>query len=184
MAERLARASPRAAPTEADAVLQAKDYVKQLYRSLHDQGLLASRDYPALVRFARERAADFDLPRDLRPKNAYNLVRLIGTAIGWLRDGRAGARGARRSARPAARHQAGASVARRDAARGRGAGRHLEAARRATKLPARPDAARADALLCRIGAEAARRAIADEPGPFGRDAPARPELALDEEETT
>jgi hypothetical protein len=54
VSQRLARADPRAAPTEADRILQAKDYVNQLYRSLYDQGLLERRDYPSLERFARE----------------------------------------------------------------------------------------------------------------------------------
>ena len=29
----------------------------------------------------------FDLARELRPKNAYNLLRLLVTAARWLRDG-------------------------------------------------------------------------------------------------
>ncbi len=43
VARRLAAISPRPAQTPADAVLAAKEYVKQLYRSLHDQGLLRHR---------------------------------------------------------------------------------------------------------------------------------------------
>ena len=39
------------------------------------------------MRFARDKSADFDLPRELRPKNAYNLVRLLATATRWLREG-------------------------------------------------------------------------------------------------
>ena len=49
VAGRLAKLSPKASPTEADAVLQAKDYVKQLYRSLYDQGLIKNRDVPCRV---------------------------------------------------------------------------------------------------------------------------------------
>ena len=70
--------SVRAAPSRADAVNRAKQYVKQLYRSLADQGLLEANEFAALVSFARDKAADFDLPRELRPKNAYNLIRLHG----------------------------------------------------------------------------------------------------------
>ncbi|APR87355.1 Undecaprenyl-phosphate N-acetylglucosaminyl 1-phosphate transferase [Minicystis rosea] len=184
VATRLAKASPRVAPTEADAVLQAKDYVKQLYRSLHDQGLMATRDYPALVRFAREHAADFDMPRELRPKNAYNLVRLIGTAIHWLETGEPEleVHGELRDLLLAIKKgQVSLDETLREAET---RAKQLEAARQATKLPAKPDAARADALLCRIGAEAARRSLAGDAGPFGRDAPERPEIELDEEETT
>src|SRR5258708_16688376 len=55
---------------------------------MHDQGLLARSDREALAEFAAsEQSAAFDLPRELRPKNAYNLLRLIDTAIKWLRTG-------------------------------------------------------------------------------------------------
>src|SRR5262249_9063975 len=88
VAERLARISPQVTPSEADAIHQAKQYIKQLYRSLSDQGLLEGAEFAALVRFARDASnASFDLPRELRPKNAYNLLRLIVTAARWLREG-------------------------------------------------------------------------------------------------
>jgi hypothetical protein len=180
VAARLALRSPKVAPTEADRILQAKEYVKQLYRSLHDQGLMASRDYPALVRFAREEAPDLTLARDLRPKNAYNLVRLLGAAIGWLRTGRPEltVEGDFRDLLLAIkRGQVSLEETLREA---EARAKDLEAARLATKLPARPDVGRADALLCRIGAEAARRALAGEAGPFGRDAPVRPEVVFDD----
>ena len=182
VAARLAELSPRAAPTLADRVLQAKDYVKQLYRSLHDQGLLEHKDFPSLVRFARHDAAALELPRDLRPKNAYNLVRLIGTAIGWLRTGAPTfeATGAFRDLLLSIKKgQLSMEETLREA---EARARELEEARKETRLPPHPDVPRADALLCRIGAEAARRSIAGEPGPFGRDAPPRPEVVHDEEE--
>src|SRR5262249_52341391 len=87
VAARLAQVSTRAMPSDADRVHQAKQYIKQLYRSLEDQGLLAPNEFTALVRFARDRSANFELPRELRPKNAYNLVRLLATATRWLREG-------------------------------------------------------------------------------------------------
>src|SRR5690606_17125081 len=77
---RLARISPRATPTEEDAVLAAKTYVKQLYRSLFDQGLLATNDFAALTVYARAGGARPPGARELRPKNAYNLLRLIALA--------------------------------------------------------------------------------------------------------
>jgi predicted nucleotidyltransferase len=87
VAEKLAKVFTRAMASEADRVHQAKQYIKQLYRSLADQGLLDGSEFAALVRFARDRSAEFDFPRELRPKNAYNLVRLLATATRWLRDG-------------------------------------------------------------------------------------------------
>jgi hypothetical protein len=50
----------------------------------------------------------------------------------------------------------------------------LEAARGESKLPARADVGRIDALLRRIRAELARRHIEGAPGPLGADAPALP----------
>jgi hypothetical protein len=87
VAAKLAQISTRAMPSDADRLHQAKQYVKQLYRSMADQGLLDTSEFAALVRFARGRSADFELPRELRPKNAYNLVRLLATATRWLREG-------------------------------------------------------------------------------------------------
>ena len=53
VARRVALISPRAAPTAEDAVLAAKTYVKQLYRSLYDQGLLRANDFTSLTEYAR-----------------------------------------------------------------------------------------------------------------------------------
>ena len=62
-------------------MLRARDYLKQLYRSMYDQGLIAANDWVSL-RVAAKR--ELPLPRDLRPKNAYNLIRLLDLAIRWL----------------------------------------------------------------------------------------------------
>ena len=181
VAARLADVSSRAAPTEADRIHQAKQYVKQLYRSMHDQGLLDANEFAALVRFARDKAADFELPRELRPKNAYNLLRLIATAERWLREGtpvfevdeplrgrlRAIKRGEVALAEVLAEADAMTPA--------------LEAARDGSKLPRRPDVARADALLRRIGEELARRFVARAEGPFGKDAPPPPEVVWNED---
>lgn len=180
VAERLARVSPRAAPTEADRIHQAKQYVKQLYRSLHDQGLLAANDYASLVAFARDGARDLDLPRELRPKNAYNLVRLLATAERWLREGAPvfEVEGELRT-RLLAIKNGEVSIA--DVvAEAEAMAPALERARDASKLPARPDIVRADALLRRIGEEVARRWVEGAPGPLGKDAPPAPEVAWSE----
>jgi len=180
VAIRLSKASPRAAPTEADRVLQAKDYIKQLYRSLFDQGKLADRDFASLVVFARTGAADLDLPRELRPKNAYNLVRLLGVAIEWLRTGTVSleTKGPFRDLLLGIKQgQIALSETLREAER---LAEDLEKARGETVLPAHPDVARADALLRRIGEESASRCLESAPGPFGRESPPVPEVTWDE----
>jgi hypothetical protein len=174
VAGRLAAISPRPAQTPADAVLAAKEYVKQLYRSLHDQGLLDANDFAALVRFARGGGKQPEPARDLRPKNAYNLLRLIHVATGWLREGRpqlemTGA--VRERLLEIKRGDVDLDSVLREAERLVPA---LEAARDVTPLPSRPDLARADAVLRRISEEIARRWVARVPGPFGADAPPPP----------
>ncbi len=180
VADKLAQVSARAMPSEADRVHQAKQYVKQLYRSLADQGLLGANEFAALVRFARDKSADFELPRELRPKNAYNLVRLLATATGWLREGAptfevTGDLRERLLAIKKGDVALGAVLAEAEAM-----APELERARDASSLPRRPDVARADALLRRIGLELARRWASGTPGPFGRDAPAPPEVTWSE----
>ncbi|MBX3187944.1 MAG: nucleotidyltransferase domain-containing protein [Labilithrix sp.] len=180
IATRLAALSPRAAPSQADAVLQAKQYVKQLYRSLFDQGLLEGADFASLVRFAREAAPDLELPRELRPKNAYNLVRLIATATRWLREGQPTFEvdGALRDRLLAIKR---GEVPLDDViAEAEAMAPELDRAREASKLPPRADVARADALLRRIGEEIARRHVERAPGPFGADAPRPPEVVWSE----
>ncbi len=114
--------------------------------------------------------------RELRPKNAYNLLRLVVLATGWLRDGvptfeTSGAVRARLL------EIKSGEVPLEDVLRDAEAlAPELEAAHRASALPAFPDYARADALLRRAGEELARRWVHQEPGPLGRDAPAPPRI--------
>ena len=171
---RLARVTPRAAPTDADRLHMAKEHVKQTYRSLFDQGLLDANDLASLARFASTSPRALELPRELRPKNAYNLLRLIVTAAGWLRTGvpELEAKGAFRDRLLAIKH---GNVPLADVlAEAEALAPELEAARDASKLPRRPDLARADALLQKISEEVARRWVGDAPGPFGPDGPRPP----------
>ena len=180
VSERLAKVSTRAMPSEADRVHQAKQYVKQLYRSLADQGLLDASEFAALVRFARDKAADFELPRELRPKNAYNLVRLLATATRWLREGTPtfAVEGTLRDRLLAIKS---GQVSLDDVlSEAEAMAPELERARDASTLPKRPDVRRADALLRRVGEEVARRWPSGAPGPLGRDAPAPPEVTWNE----
>ena len=151
-----------------------KEYVKQLYRSMFDQGLLEANDFASLVRFAKDKSATFELPRDLRPKNAYNLVRLLATATSWLRDGAPTfeASGALKDRLLAIKR---GDVSLEDVlAEAEAMAPELEKARDASPLPKRPDVARADLLARRIGEEIARRFVQHAPGPFGQDAPEPP----------
>jgi predicted nucleotidyltransferase len=180
VAEKLARVSTRAMPSEADRVHQAKQYVKQLYRSMADQGLLDTNEFAALVRFARDKSADFELPRELRPKNAYNLVRLLATATRWLREGTPtfAMEGALRDRLLAIKK---GQVSLEDVlAEAEAMAPDLERARDESKLPERPAVARADALLRRVGEELARRWVTRAPGPFGENAPQPPEVTWSE----
>jgi hypothetical protein len=167
-------------PSEADRVHQAKQYIKQLYRSLADQGLLDANEFAALVRFAQDKAADFDLPRELRPKNAYNLVRLLVTATRWLREGAPTfeVEGDLRARLLAIKK--GEVSLEEVLAEAEAMAPELERARDESRLPRRPDVGRADAVLRRVGEELARRWATGDPGPLGRDAPPPPEVIWSE----
>ena len=98
------RRARRGADARATRSLRARDYIKQLYRSMYDQGLIAANDWASLRAAAQH---ELELPRDLRPKNAYNLIRLLDLAIRWLvrraaRRPRAATRCARRCSRSSA----------------------------------------------------------------------------------
>jgi hypothetical protein len=182
LARRLAEKTPRAAPDEAARHAAARQWVKQLYRSMHDQGLIAASDLDSLRHFARERAFELALPRELRPKNAYNLLRLLVTAERWLRTGEAHLRiepGPVRDRLMAIKR--GEIALEHVLAEAEAKGRVLEDARDSSKLPERGDLRRADALLHHIGHELARRAIERSPGPFGADAPPVPPVSWVEE---
>jgi hypothetical protein len=174
------REDPTLGLDDVGARLGNKEYVKQLYRSMFDQGLLEANDFASLVRFAKDKSATFELPRDLRPKNAYNLVRLLATATGWLKGGAPTfeATGALRERLLAIKH---GEVSLEDVlAEAESMAPELERARDASRLPKRPDVVRADALARRIGEEIARRFVLGAPGPFGQDAPEPPVVQWNE----
>ncbi|MFP2926348.1 DNA polymerase beta superfamily protein [Pyxidicoccus sp. 3LG] len=182
VARRLAAVSPRSAPSEQDALLAAKTYVKQLYRSLWDQGLLTANDFAALTAYARGGGQRPPSARELRPKNAYNLLRLVATATGWLRHGEptfeaSGSLKARLLDIKAGR------IPLEDVLKDAEAmAPELEVAHRESKLPEHPDYERADRLLRRVGDEVARRWVMKEPGPLGREAPEAPAMEWREPE--
>lgn len=156
-------------------LLRAKEYVKQLYRSLYDQGLLEERSFEALKRYAQGTPADFEPARTLRPKNAYNLLRLLRTAIDWLETGRPQLEVSgplRERLLEIKRGEVELDVVLAEAEALTPA---LEAARSQTRLPEGPDVARADRVYRRIQEELARRHLSGAPGPFGKDARPPPE---------
>ncbi len=176
-AERLADAAQVAAPTRADAVNRARDYLKQLYRSMHDQGLIAANDWVSL-RAASHLA--LEMPRDLRPKNAYNLIRLLDVAIRWLRGEPPDVRVSEAIRGTLIAIKRGEVPMPDVMALARELTPKLEAARQASPLPRHPDVARADRVLRAAREEAARRWVEKQPGPWGADAPIPQEAAFDE----
>ncbi|MDP3503272.1 MAG: nucleotidyltransferase domain-containing protein [Myxococcales bacterium] len=181
VALRLAALSPRAHPTQAEAVLAAKTYLKQLYRSLSDQGLIAANDFVSLKAFATTggvvHRGDVDgetLARRLSPKNAYNLLRLIHLATGWLRTG-APVFEATGAVRQRLLDIKGGKVALDEVLReAESLTPELEAARDASKLPETPDRLAAHGLLQRVNELRAKRWLSREAGPWGDRAPAAP----------
>jgi len=153
-----------------DEQLRAKQYLKQLYRSMFDQGLLERCSFTALAQFARTDATALELPRELRPKNAYNLLRIVACAVQWLRAGvpMIAAEGELRQQLLAIK--AGAVDLETALAWTDTVAADLDAARRDSVLPEHPDYAIADAVLLSFRAEAARRWLDESPGPWGRDA--------------
>ena len=176
-AERLADSARVAAPSRADAVARSRDYIKQLYRSLYDQGLLAANDWASLRAAAKTPLA---LPRDLRPKNAYNLIRLLDLAIRWLAGESPDVR-VSEALRPTLLAIKNGEVPTADVmALARQLTPKLEGARQTSPLPRHPDVAAAERVLRAARAEVARRAVEAVPGPWGADAPSPPEARYDD----
>jgi predicted nucleotidyltransferase len=172
-ADRLAHA---AAIVASDPIARAKDYLKQLYRSMYDQGAIAANDWASL----RAYDGTLETPRDLRPKNAYNLIRLLDLAIRWLRGERPDVR-VSDELRPTLLAIKGGEVPMADVmALARELTPRLEAARTASPLPKVADVGRADRALRAARDEAARRWIQLAHGPWGEQAPEPPEARFDD----
>lgn len=179
-AERLATSARIAAPTKRDAIARAKDYIKQLYRSMYDQGLLAANDWVSLRTAAQ---TELELPRDLRPKNAYNLLRLIDLAIRWLRGEPPTVRVPDELRPTLFAIKRGEIPIPEVMAMARELTPKLEAAWQSSPLPRHPDVARVERVLRSARIEVARRFVEGVPGPFGADAPPPPEAHYDFEKT-
>lgn len=176
-AARLADAARVEAPNRQDAIARSRDYIKQLYRSMHDQGLIAANDWASLRAAA---ATELALPRDLRPKNAYNLIRLLDLAIRWLAGEPPDVR-VSEALRPTLLAIKQGEVPTADVmALARQLTPQLEHARQTSPLPRHPAVARAEQVLRAIRAEVARRSTLGLPGPWGADAPPPPEARYDD----
>ena len=176
-AERLADDARIEAPTRADAIVRAREYIKQLYRSMYDQGLIAANDWSSLRAAAK---AELELPRDLRPKNAYNLISLLDLAIRWLGGEPPDVR-VSDALRPTLLAIKRGEVPMPDVmALARELTPRLEAARHASPLPRTADIAGAERVLRAAREEAARRWITHSPDPWGALAPAAPEARYDD----
>src|SRR5262249_19139789 len=126
------------------------------------------------------RELDLPEPRELRPKNAYNLVRLIDLSIRWLRTGEPELK-VRDDLRPFLLDIKKGRVPLSEVIRAAEAlTPELEAARRESKLPKRADVRRAEVVLMRAREEAARHHCEGREGPFGKEAPKPPEARWDE----
>jgi RNA repair pathway DNA polymerase beta family len=176
-AERLADEARIAAPTRGDAIARARDYIKQLYRSMYDQGLIAANDWTSLRAAAK---TELELPRDLRPKNAYNLIRLLDLAIRWL-GGEPPQVRASEAIRPTLLAIKRGELAMAEVMTlARALTPRLEAARQTSRLPGHANIGGAERVLRAVRDEASRRWLAQTPGPWGADAPAAPEAKFDD----
>ncbi len=81
------RAGHVATVNAAQAFLPPGEDVHALVRSLFDRGLLASSTFGALIDAVAAVGVESLLPDEVRPKNAYNLVRLLHSCAHWIRVG-------------------------------------------------------------------------------------------------
>jgi predicted nucleotidyltransferase len=176
-AERLAESARVEAPSKKDAINRARDYIKQLYRSMYDQGFIAANDWASLRAAAK---TDLDLPRDLRPKNAYNLIRLLDLAIRWLAGEPPTVR-VSEALRPTLLAIKKGDVPMPDVmALARELTPKLEGARQSSPLPRHPDVARAEKVLKAARSESARRWANNADDPWGVLAAEPPEARFDD----
>ena len=176
-----ARLAREARIEASDPVARAKDYLKQLYRSMYDQGAIAANDWVSMQGYTGE----LEVPRDLRPKNAYNLIRLLDLAIRWLRGEPPEVR-VSDALRPTLLAIKRGEVPMPDVmALARELTPKLEAARTAgADARCHADVGRADRVLRAAREEAARRYVERTPGPWGADAPDAPEARSVERRAT
>ena len=67
---------------------EAQIELQAIYRSLFDRGLLESTNFEALQDAVHNYGVNQIKPSTYRPKNAYNLLRLLHSCVHWLKDGK------------------------------------------------------------------------------------------------
>ncbi len=137
--------------------------LKAMLRSLHDQGLLATASFADLAGAVAEGRAPALRPAPFRPKNAYNLLRLLYSCRSWLTTGEPLIRvqGPERDVLLEIKNQLQPIEA--TLALARSVAAEVDAAAKGARLPSAPDYARADAFLRRCRRAAARRALGARP---------------------
>jgi predicted nucleotidyltransferase len=138
---------------------RAKDEVKAVYRSLFDRGLLSEATFEALVRAVAEGRREFLEPAPHRPKNAYNLLRLLHSCLHCLRKGEPLIRveGELRESLLAVKKQ---QVPLEEIlARARVLAEEIDGAAKESRLPEKPDFAAADDFLKLCRRESARASL-------------------------
>jgi hypothetical protein len=144
---------------------------------MYDQGLIAANDWTSLRAAATRELA---LPRDLRPKNAYNLIRLLDLAIRWLAGETPDVRVSDALRPTLLAIKRGELATTEVMALARELTPKLEAARQASPLARYADVAGAERVLRAARHEAARRWLERAPGPWGSDAATPPEARYDD----
>lgn len=144
---------------------EAKDEVKAVYRSLFDRGLLPQATFEALFHAVAEGRRQSLEPAPHRPKNAYNLLRLLYSCLHCLRTGEPMIRveGGLRETLLAIKMQKMPleEVLR----RARVLANEIDAVAKESRLPEKPDFAAADEFLKLCRRESAKVSLALDPGP-------------------
>lgn len=157
---------------------KAKDEVKAVYRSLFDRGLLPQATFEALAHAVAEGRRQTLEPAPTRPKNAYNLLRLLHSCLHCLRTAEPLIRveGALRETLMAVKNQRLplADVLE----RARVLAKEIDAGAKESRLPEKPDFAAADDFLKLCRRESAKVALALEPGPAFTRKPGSAEVEL------
>ena len=156
---------------------EAKEEVKAVYRSLFDRGLLPQATFDALVRAVAEGRRKSLEPASHRPKNAYNLLRLLHSCLHCLRTGEPLIRveGPLRETLMAVKKQ---QVPLADVLeRARLLAKEIDAESKESRLPEKPDFAAADDFLKLCRRQSAKACLALEPVP---SVPVKPGSAQEE----
>jgi hypothetical protein len=69
------------------ALNKGKELIIDLYHSLYDRGIIEERGFDVLKNYILNSPGELIHPRRYRPKNAYNLIRLLYSGINWMKEG-------------------------------------------------------------------------------------------------